>query len=247
MLIDWFTVAAQMFNFLILVWLLKRFLYQPILRAIDEREQRLASIQAEAQAIKAAAETERGQFRHNNEAFNQQRAELMALATQEATAERQRLLDAARQAADDLSAKRQAMLIMEAHNLKQAISSRTRQEVFAIARKVLTDMAATDLEAAMTGVFIQRLRAMDGQTQAVFANALKKTSDPVSVRSVFALPDTQRTALQQTINELFAADIAIRFETAPDLISGIELVTHGQKIAWTIADYLSSMEQSVSE
>ena len=43
MLIDWFTVGAQAVNFLILVWLLRRFLYQPILRAIDTREQRIAA------------------------------------------------------------------------------------------------------------------------------------------------------------------------------------------------------------
>ena len=43
MLIDWFTVAAQAVNFLILVWLLKRFLYKPVLAAIDEREKRIAT------------------------------------------------------------------------------------------------------------------------------------------------------------------------------------------------------------
>ena len=35
MLIDWFTVAAQVVNFLVLMWLLKRFLYKPIVYAID--------------------------------------------------------------------------------------------------------------------------------------------------------------------------------------------------------------------
>jgi F-type H+-transporting ATPase subunit b len=43
MLIDWFTVGAQALNFLILVWLLKRFLYKPILDAIDAREKRIAA------------------------------------------------------------------------------------------------------------------------------------------------------------------------------------------------------------
>ena len=38
MRINRFTVFAQAINFLILVWLLKRFLYKPILHAIDERE-----------------------------------------------------------------------------------------------------------------------------------------------------------------------------------------------------------------
>ena len=48
MLIDWFTVGAQVLNFLILVWLLKRFLYKPILNAIDAREKRIAAELADA-------------------------------------------------------------------------------------------------------------------------------------------------------------------------------------------------------
>ena len=74
MLIDWFTVIAQVVNFLILVWLLKRFLYRPILDAIDAREKRIALALADADAKKVEAEKERDAFQQKNEAFDQQRA-----------------------------------------------------------------------------------------------------------------------------------------------------------------------------
>ncbi len=74
--IDWFTVVAQAFNFLILVWLLKRFLYKPILHAIDEREKGIAAQLAEADAKKAEAQEERNDFQHKNEAFDQERTAL---------------------------------------------------------------------------------------------------------------------------------------------------------------------------
>ena len=75
MLIDWFTVAAQVLNFLILVWLLKRFLYRPILDAIDAREKRIALAElADAAAKRTEAEQERDEFQHKNAAFEQQRA-----------------------------------------------------------------------------------------------------------------------------------------------------------------------------
>ena len=48
MLIDWFTVGAQVLNFVVLVWLLKRFLYKPVLNAIDAREKRVAAEAADA-------------------------------------------------------------------------------------------------------------------------------------------------------------------------------------------------------
>jgi F-type H+-transporting ATPase subunit b len=54
MLIDWFTVVAQVLNFLILVWLLKRFLYRPILNAIDVREKRIAAEVADARRRRTA-------------------------------------------------------------------------------------------------------------------------------------------------------------------------------------------------
>ena len=96
MLIDWFTVVAQAVNFLILVWLLKRFLYKPILNALDAREKRIATELANADAKMAEAGQERDEFRRKNEELNQQRSSLLNKAEDEATAERQRLLDEAR-------------------------------------------------------------------------------------------------------------------------------------------------------
>ena len=214
MLIDWFTVGAQAVNFIILVWLLKRFLYKPILDAVDAREKRVAAELADADAKKAEAKKERDEFQHKNEEFDQQRAELLSKARNETKAERQRLLGEARQAADALSAKRRETLRNDAHHLSEAISRRTRQEVFAIARKALTDLAATSLEERLAEVFTRRLREMDGKAKAGLAEALKSTSDPALVRSAFDLPEQQRTAIQKAIDETFAAKIRVRYETA---------------------------------
>jgi F-type H+-transporting ATPase subunit b len=247
MLIDWFTVGAQALNFLILVWLMKRFLYKPILYAIDEREKRIATELANADRKKAEAQKESDEFKHKSEEFDQQRAALLSKATDEAKAERQRLLDEARKAAAVLSSKRQETLRNEEHNLYQAISRRTQQEVFAIARKALTDLATTSLEERLSEVFTRRLREMDDQAKAGLAKALKTASDPALVRSAFDLPAEQRAAIQNALNETFSAEIHVQFATAPDVISGIELTTNGQKVAWSIADYLASLEKGVDE
>jgi len=247
MLFDWFTVGAQALNFVILVWLMKRFLYKPILHAIDEREKRIATELANADKKKAEAQKECDEFQHKNEEFDRQRAALLSQATDEAKTELQRLLDEARLAADALSAKRQESLINDAHNLNQAISRRTQQEVFAIARKALTDLATTSLEERLCEVFTHRLREMDGQAKEGLAEAIKTAPDPVLVRSAFDLPAGQRVAIQNALNETFSAEIHIQFETAPELISGIELITNGQKVAWSIADYLVSLGKSVEE
>jgi F-type H+-transporting ATPase subunit b len=247
MLLDWFTIGAQALNFLILVWLMKRFLYKPILNAIDAREKLIAKELADADAKKAEAQKERDEFQKKNEEFDQQRAALLTKATDEAKAERLRLLEEARQAADALSAKRQESLVNDAHNLNQAISRLAQKEVFAVTRKALTDLATTSLEERMGEVFDRRLREMNGQTKNVLGEALKKNSEPALIRSTFDLPVAQRAAIQNALNETFSAEIHIRFETSPDLVSGIELSANGQKVGWSIADYLASLEKSVGE
>lgn len=247
MLIDWFTVGAQLINFLILIWLMKRYLYQPILDAIDAREARIAAELSDADAKKAEAQKERDEFAHKNEAFDKQRSELLSKAGDEASAKGQELIDAARQQADALSAKRQKALNHAQQNLKEAITQRTREEIFAIARKALTDLADTTLEASMSGAFTRRVRALTGKDKESLDAALKNSSKPAIIRSAFSLPQEQRAEIQQALNETFSADVQIDFVAAPDVISGIELTAAGQKIAWSIADYLSSMEQRIGE
>jgi F-type H+-transporting ATPase subunit b len=247
MLIDWFTVAAQAVNFLILVWLLKHFLYQPILDAIDAREKRIAAELADADAKKAEAKKERDAFQHKNDEFDQQRAALLSQATVEAKAERQRLLNEARSEADALSTKRQDALKREQQGLNDEITRRTREEVFAIARKTLSDLAGTSLEKRMSEVFSRRLRTLNDDAKEDLAEALNTASAPALVRSAFDLPAEQRAAIQQTLNETFPGEVQVRFETAPEVISGIELTANGRKVAWSIADYLASLEKSVGE
>ena len=247
MLIDWFTVIAQALNFLILVWLMKLFLYKPILNAIDAREKRIADEIANADKKKAEAQKERDEFKNKNEEFDKQRTALLSKATQDAESERQKLMDEARKAADALSAKRQESLKNDAKNLNQAMTRRAQQEVFLIARKALSDLSSSSLEESMTEVFIRRLQAMDNQAKQDFVNVFKTSSIVGLVRSAFDLPQEQRAKIQNALNVTLSADIHLNFETVPDLISGIEFTANGQRLAWSIADYLKSLENGVDE
>jgi F-type H+-transporting ATPase subunit b len=247
MLIDWFTVGAQAVNFLVLVWLLKRFLYKPILDALDAREKRIAKELEEADAKRAEAEKERNEFQQRNEEFDRERGDLVSKAKEDAKAERQRLLHEARQAAEDLRGKRQDALEREHQNLRDEITRRIQEEVFAIARKTLGDLAGTSLEESMADLFLSRLRKLEGEAKQSLAEALKAKSDRGVVRSAFDLPAKQQKAIQKTLQETFSDDIEVRFETAPQVIGGIELVVQGRKVAWGIEDYLASLERSIAE
>ena len=246
MLIDWFTVGAQSLNFVVLVWLLKHFLYKPVLDAIDAREKQIAAQLADAEAKKAQAKKESDEFQRKNDDFEQQRAALLAKAMGDADAQRQRLLDEARSAAKALSAKQREALAGETKNLNRALRLRVQTEVFSVARQVLRDLATASLEASACETFIARLRALQGPARDALADALKAPAGPVLLRSAFELPAAQRSAIQEAIQEIFALKVDLDFETAPALVGGIELSTHGQKFAWSIGDYLAALEREVN-
>ena len=247
MLIDWFTVGAQALNFLVLVWLMKRFLYKPILHAIDAREQRIAAELSDADAMKAEAKRAQVEFQHKNQELDRERSTLMSQATQDATAAGERAIAAARAAADALTVMRNKALQSEARALQAALARRTQDVVFEIARKAFSDLAATSLEERLGEIFTRRLRELGSEPKALLAQALKATTEPALVRSAFALPSREQALLQNALNETFSAEVQVRFEVAPNVISGIELSCGGQHVGWSLANYLTSLESSVSE
>ncbi len=247
MLINWFTVAAQVLNFLVLMWLLKRFLYAPVLRAIDARETGIAARLAEAETKQKEAQAERDDFHQKTEAFDQQRDALLQKATQDAAAEQERLVAAARKDADTKRLEWQDALRNEQHSLGKEITRRTQKGVFDIARKTLAELATTDLEGSMSSVFITRLHHLSRAEHDQLVASLKASSQTAVVRSAFDLPPAQRAAIETAITEIFETPTHLQFVTAPNLVSGIELATDGQKVAWNISDLLGTLEKSVDE
>ncbi len=247
MLIDWFTVIAQIFNFLILVWLLKHVLYKPILNAIDAREKKVADELASADEKEAEAQKEKEEFKRKNDEFEQQRNDLLNKAKEEAKAERQLLFEEVRKEASDMKTKQQEALRNEEQHLSQEIRSRTQQEVFNITRKVLTDLAGTSLEERAVEVFVQRFRDLKSEEKKQLVSVLNASPNQVFIRTAFDLTQEQRDLIKKTIKETLNIETQPRFETAPDIISGIELSAEGQKVSWSIADYLTSLGKSVDE
>ena len=247
MLIDWFTVGAQIVNFLILVWLLKHFLYKPILDAIDAREKRIAAELADADAKKAEAEKERTDFEDKNKAFDRQRSALLGKVADEAKAERERLIDQAKKDAESLRVTQADALRGDQVRLGSEITLLAEKEVFAIARKALTDLSTVSLEERIGEVFTRRLRELDPKAKELLSAALKNSPQPALIRSAFDLPADQKAAIQNALNETFSTVVRIKFEDSQDVVCGIELTANGQKVAWSIASYLTELSKKVSD
>lgn len=256
MLIDWFTVGAQALNFLLLVWLMKHFLYQPVLKAIDARETLIARQLADANQLKALAQQERTKFENKNTTFDQQQAARLCHMTKAVKSEGERLLKVARQTADEHASQRRLALQKDAQTLAQSLRQGIHQQVFAITRQTLGELAGIELEQAMVRLFTSRLHNLEGVAKARLTKALHtapKTTTLLSavpsaarIRSAFALGQDQQSTIQQALNQSFSTSVTLSFETAPRLISGIELLVNGEKLSWSIDTYLQQMEQEIN-
>jgi F-type H+-transporting ATPase subunit b len=243
MLIDWFTVGAQLLNFIVLVWLLKRFLYKPVLNAIDAREKRVAAESANADLQKTEIKKSREELQAKSDAFEKERIALLAKAILDAKLEAERLLGSARQAADALTLQRNAALRADTDRLSGALSRLAAGESINIARAALKDLAGADLEARICAVFVRRLRGVGSPTKELLRVLLASLTDKPVVTSSFELSSVDKIAIQTALNETFSADIHLCFELSPNSIAGIALSSGGERLSWTIADYLKTLEE----
>ncbi len=153
----------------------------------------------------------------------------------------------------------------EYRSLSEALARQTCTEVFAIARKVLADLAGATLEAHIVEAFIKRLRESSDEEKAQLASAFKSTSvlapaasaasraastvaaagGELMINSTFDLSAAQQDAIEAVLKESLGIGLPVRFATRPDLVSGIELVAGGYKVAWSIAAHLASLEKEV--
>jgi F-type H+-transporting ATPase subunit b len=245
MLIDWFTVGAQALNFLILVWLLHRYLYKPILSGIDTREKGIAAKLADAEKQVKDAQKEHADYDKKTNDFDRQRGALLAKAADDAKAEHDHLMDDAKKEAGAFRTAQAKALQNDQARLSQEITNTAKDEVFAIARKALMDLATESLEERIGAVFTRRLGEMDRKSKDAMGAALKSAAEPALLQSAFEMPPQQQATIRNALNETFSSEVRVQFKTGKDSICGIELSANGQKVGWNISGYLTELDRKV--
>lgn len=249
--IDWFTVIAQAINFFVLLWLLKRFLYHPIIDALDAREKKIAGILANADEKKANAEKLQNDYEKKLANIEQQRQQTLASAQADAQRSAKAILANAQRDADQLQQKRKEALETEIAILQQEVLKNTVQEIYAVCKTVLHELADCDVHERMYSKFIQRLNGLDTHEREALNNALIASNNTVVVHSSFQLTNEQLSQLTECIsNKRTTSDgssVVLTGRTKPELIAGFELVVSGWKISWTISHYLTALRQKNEE
>lgn len=247
MLIDWFTVTAQIINFLVLVALLKRFLYSRIITVMDQREERIASRLGEAEKMKKEAEREAETYRRTNRELDEKREEMLFQVKEEVELKRKDLMKRAHGEVDQIQARWHEAIQREKDAFLQDLRQRTGKQVYTIARRALTDLANAHLEQRMVETFVERIAKLDEKKKKAILASMQRGDHGVVINSAFEIPTDAQEKITKVVRDHIGDGIDIRYQISPDMILGIELKTHGHKIAWSIDDYLDSLEESVSQ
>lgn len=241
MQIDWFTLVAQIVNFLILLYLLKRFLYGPILAAVEQRQRSIEQGMHEAEEIRRQAQEELDEHRREQEAFAQRRDEMLKEAHAEA---QQRRREMERQIREDVAeARRRWEEAIEREKREYLVDLRERvgHRVFATARRALADLADEDLEGRIVKAFLERLQDDEAGDRAAAELAAVPA---VRVCSSFDLDARLARRVVEAVRLVAGnPELEVEMKTDPSVICGIELRAPGLRMGWSVHDHLESLEE----
>lgn len=245
--IDWFVFLAQIFNFLLLMYLLKRFLYGRIIKAMDDREAKIAARFSEAQELKDKANEEVEIYEKRNQLLLEQKEHLLNEATLAADAKRKELMEKVREDVDEVKARWQDMLIREREAFFYDLRQRAAKQLYATARKALSDLADADLEERIVDEFIRRVKSLDEEKSAQIRKAISGGGKQVTIQSAFDIGAARQAQIEEALKAQIADGFRIRYLRQPEIVSGIEMRVNGHKVAWSLNEYLETLVESLTE
>ncbi len=247
MSIDWFTFFAQIINFLILVAILRWFLYDPIVNAMQQREQRVADQLNKAEQQRTEAETLVQRYEMEQRALDEQRESLLKEARSEAQQQRARWIKESRTEVDQKRAEWFHTLDREREAIFGEFRRQLSQLTFDAARHTLTELADVDLEERIVQDFADRIQRLDEEQREQIQAHLERGEADVILRSVFQLSEAAQDRLTAAVRSSFGYTGTISFETSADLICGMELDVNGFCFGWNASEIVQRLEHDFDE
>ncbi|MEH1932286.1 MAG: hypothetical protein V7L14_00820 [Nostoc sp.] len=260
--INWFTFLAQILNFFVLIFGLQRLLYKPITQAMARREKTISDRLLSASQQKEEAEQEVKHYEEMQQQFTAEKTELLTKAKSEVEQTRQGLLKEMQESVATERSQWQTSLQRQKDSFLREVGDRTMQQLQATVRRVLTDLAESELETQIARVFLQKLRDLTEPERAELVTTLTastKDSIPLTLVSTFTLPPDICAAIATVLQDYFnavgsgkiessyeiAGKIEPTYEIESSLICGIELRGTGYKLAWSMDTYLDTITESL--
>lgn len=241
MSIDWITVAAQIANFLVLVWLLKRFLYRPILDGIDAREAEIKDRMQEAAHATQQAQAVKNDYSDKVKALDATQMDMADAIRKAAEQQRDVLLAEAQNRVQTENALWQVQRDQEAQKYTAALHSAGASALLALTRKAVIDLSGVTLENQMAQHLLQQITPMASDLQTAAGHPVAAL-----VTSHSPLPKPAQTALRSGLRDLFPK-ITVRFEVREDQTPGLILQIGGAQLEWSVDTYVDGLDALVKD
>lgn len=222
--IDWSTLALQTINVLILVWLLSRYLYRPVMDAIAARQAAADKLIADARAENEKAAAEAAEVMAESDSFAAEAGQRQAEMRAEIDKERARLLQEAKAEAASVARQTEAIAAAERTRLNAALEDKAAILAGRMAETLLGRLPSPSMTDAMFAALLDRLRALPGEER-------RKLAGDRPLRAVTAAPvdAVARARYAQALGEALGASPDLEFSVDPALIAGFDL--HGQHVS----------------
>jgi F-type H+-transporting ATPase subunit b len=227
MRIDWWTLALQTVNVLILVWLLSRFLFRPVAEIVARRQKEAGKLLADAAAARQDGERARGEAERVRAGLAAERERLLAEASAAAQAERSAQMARAGDEAAKLRADAEAAIARERVAAENALLDHASELAVEIARRLLRRLSPE----TATGVMLDQLFGRIGELPAATRASLgcpDGADRPLEVVTAAPLAAQDSARVRRELEAALGAELAMRFRVDPSLIAGAEL--HGRHV-----------------
>ncbi|MBC7184547.1 MAG: F0F1 ATP synthase subunit B [Marinobacter sp.] len=235
MSVDWVTVLAQIGNFLVLVWLLKRFLYKPILKGIDAREAEIATRMGEADLAREKAAAAEAAFLEQKQKLLSDNSVSAERIRERAEQEKNALLAETRKNLEREKQDWQAHLEAERSRFIRELHLASAETLYQLVRRALRDLADEDLEEHIALNVISKLKPLSGE----LISAADRAEQAVATTHS-PLPVQTREEMTAALEHL-APGLALSFATDDRQAPGLILRIGSVQVAWTIDTYTDEL------
>ncbi len=242
MTIDWFTVAAQIINFLILVWLLKKFLYKPILTAMDNRQQKVKAELEQATILALSAEKEKQQYLALQEETRERGKEELRQAQRDADNLREKLFQEVKAEAEAAHVRLRNELAHEKELFLKQASIQVASQFQHLAQNAFRDLADETLDESIVKRFCDLIS--DHKAEEDFFHQLHNTAK-LQVFTAFPLSNSSQDMIRDVLRQRIDGQPEIVFLHDPALIAGILISTDDHKLEWNIHQYLDNFQSEL--
>jgi F-type H+-transporting ATPase subunit b len=220
---DWTTFILEIINFLILVWILKRFLYRPILDVIAKRREGIEKTLADARRIETEALSIKLQNEQHLAKWEEEKEAAQASLLGELAAERERRMSALETEIEEEHQRRHVLDERHQRDFEHTVEEKGIAQGAAFSARLLARVAGPELEARLYALLLEDLRNMRAEDRRAVANTAAVAGLQIRVQSAFSLDEDNRDKLARALAEVLGKTLPIEYRENKELLAGYQV------------------------